>query len=346
MRAAMQCNLPFVQAYRDRHGKWRYYVRRKGRKPVPIKGEPGSPEFLAAYQEALQAPLPSSPGIEAGTFEALHRDFLGSAEFSEFAEATRRELKYALAPLLTQHGPKRVAMLQRKHIQDWKDKLKTKPGACNKMLRAVKTILAYAMAKEYREDNPAAKIKLMKVGRHRAWTDEELRIFEAHWPVGTVERMIFDLAHYTGQRRSDLAKLRRDQIIGNNIRMTQGKTNVDLVIRIHENLAAALAIFLPAHKAETIIAGASGTALHPVTMAAIFRDACRVAGLPKACVLHGLRKTFARIMAELNQKSYPITGHKTRAMQEEYERDANQQKMGNAAILSWEKAARKRGGTK
>jgi hypothetical protein len=35
-------------------------------------------------------------------------------------------------------------------------------------------------------------------------------------------------------------------------------------------------------------------------------------------------------------KSTSITGHTTRAMQDQYERDANQKKMGSAAILSWE----------
>ena len=40
-------------------------------------------------------------------------------------------------------------------------------------------------------------------------------------------------------------------------------------------------------------------------------------------------------------KSTPVTGHMTRAMQDEYECDANQKKMGGAAILSWEEALRK-----
>jgi hypothetical protein len=67
----------------------------------------------------------------------------------------------------------------------------------------------------------------------------------------------------------------------------------------------------------------------------------RAAGVPGDCVLHGLRKTTARILAELGVKSAPVTGHLTRAMQDEYERDANQKKMGSAAILSWQEATRK-----
>jgi hypothetical protein len=40
-------------------------------------------------------------------------------------------------------------------------------------------------------------------------------------------------------------------------------------------------------------------------------------------------------------KSTPVTGHVTRAMQDDYERDANQKKMGSAAIRSWQDAVKR-----
>jgi hypothetical protein len=45
--------LPYVQEYRDRHGKVRRYFRRPGFKRVPLPGTPGSPLFMAAYEAAL-----------------------------------------------------------------------------------------------------------------------------------------------------------------------------------------------------------------------------------------------------------------------------------------------------
>jgi integrase len=339
----MQIDLKYVKAYRDRTGKWRYYLRKRGYKPIPLKGEPGSDEFLESRREAMETRKDiSSPGLIMGSIGALCREYQDSAEFTELAESTRREMGYVLAGLSKKHGDKLLRHLKRSHIMSWKDALKNKPGAANKMLRTIKALLAYAVLKEYLTANPAEKIKLMKLGRYRAWSDEELRLFEVKWERGTLERMIFDLALYTGQRRGDLAAMRRDQVLGNNIRLTQHKTGTDLVIRVHNYLAASMGAFLSTHKAKTIIAGPTGTAIHPFTMAAIFRDACRTANLPMDCVLHGLRKTTARILAELGMKSSPITGHLTRAMQDEYERDANQEKMGTAAILSWEKASKKK----
>jgi hypothetical protein len=69
----MKCNLPFVKAYRDRHGKPRFYLRKRGMPRVALRGEPGSAEFLNAYQEALAGPMiaPSSPSAIAGSFGAL-----------------------------------------------------------------------------------------------------------------------------------------------------------------------------------------------------------------------------------------------------------------------------------
>jgi hypothetical protein len=54
--------LDYIHEFRDRHGKIRRYVRLPGRKRVPLKGAPGTEEFMAAYQAALV----DAPRIEIG----------------------------------------------------------------------------------------------------------------------------------------------------------------------------------------------------------------------------------------------------------------------------------------
>jgi hypothetical protein len=39
-------DLPYVKAYRDRTGVWRYYFRRNRRVYGAISGKPGSAEFM------------------------------------------------------------------------------------------------------------------------------------------------------------------------------------------------------------------------------------------------------------------------------------------------------------
>jgi hypothetical protein len=45
--------LPYVHAFRDRHGKLRHYFRRPGSKQIALPVLPGSEQFMAAYQAAL-----------------------------------------------------------------------------------------------------------------------------------------------------------------------------------------------------------------------------------------------------------------------------------------------------
>src|SRR5262249_17394316 len=43
----------YSNGFIDRHGKARWYFRRAGFKKVPLPGLPWSPEFMAAYEQAL-----------------------------------------------------------------------------------------------------------------------------------------------------------------------------------------------------------------------------------------------------------------------------------------------------
>src|SRR5215471_14209541 len=47
---------PYVQAFVDRHGRARFYFRRRGYQSVPLPGLPWSPTFMTAYEEAKGEP--------------------------------------------------------------------------------------------------------------------------------------------------------------------------------------------------------------------------------------------------------------------------------------------------
>jgi hypothetical protein len=78
--------LPFIDEYIDRHGKVRRYFRRKGARRVALPGLPGSAEFMAAYQAALDgAAPPAVPRHAIGTFGALTVSFFQSIGFANLA---------------------------------------------------------------------------------------------------------------------------------------------------------------------------------------------------------------------------------------------------------------------
>ena len=335
----MKVNLPYVNSFRSQHGRMRFYFRRKGCKRVALP-HPEDPSFLEAYKAALGEPVRNNPKISPGSFGALCEDYMRSADFVQLADSTKREMKYVIHALIAEHGDKRLAKLERRHILDWKDKLASKPGAANKMLRTLKQLMTFAEARSYRKDNPAKGVKMMRSRRWRAWTDEELTAFEEKWPLGSRERTGYALALYTGQRRSDLVKLKWSSIAGNAFRLKQQKTKTDLVIPIHPALKDALAAVRHRHPAA-IISGDKGQAISPVYFGHLIAAAIDDAGLPEECILHGLRKTAGRLLAEAGAQVAPITGHRTERMTAEYSRDASQEKLARASVLKWSKVGKK-----
>ena len=66
-----------------------------------------------------------------------------------------------------------------------------------------------------------------------------------------------------------------------------------------------------------------------------FAEAIEEAGLPDACVMHGLRKTAARMLAEVGCSAHQIasvTGHKSLTEIERYTKAADQKRLASAAI--------------
>src|SRR6266404_4836931 len=108
----------YVHGFLDRHGKPRFYFRRAGFKKVPLPGLPWSPEFMAAYQAAVD----EAPRIEfdiarigPGTVAAAVAGYFGSAVFANLAESTRRTRRQILERFRAEHGDKGIATLGKTH---------------------------------------------------------------------------------------------------------------------------------------------------------------------------------------------------------------------------------------
>lgn len=340
---SMQCDLPYVKAYRDRHGKWRYYFRKRGMARVALP-EPDSAGFLDAYQAAKDGPkaVPASPKSPEGSFGALCLEYLASAEFSNLRPVTKSELRRVVERLATKHADKPVIRLERQHILRWRDAMLDRPGAANTMVRTMGVLMAFAVDRGYRKDNPAQKIKMLRSVPFRSWSDDELLAFEARWPLGTMERTGYALALYSAQRRADLVVMGWSQIAGGVIHLTQSKTDVALEVPIHPELAKALAAVQP-RRPEAVITGTAGKKLSPVYFGHQMAAAIKAAGLPATCVLHGLRKTAARKLIEAGctkRQARAITGQKTDAMIDHYSRDADQRVLSKQAMAHWTAAGR------
>jgi enterobacteria phage integrase len=147
------------------------------------------------------------------------------------------------------------------------------------------------------------------------------------------------LAKFTGQRCSDLARMTRAHRKDCFIRVVQQKTGVELWILELQALAAELALN---NDHLSLLATSNGAAFSADALGHWFADAIEAAGLPEDCVLHGLRKTAARMLAEAGctvHEIMSITGHKSIVEVERYTREVSQKTLATAAILKLEQNA-------
>ena len=167
---------------------------------------------------------------------------------------------------------------------------------------------------------------------HRAWTDGERAQFEARYPIGTMQRTIYALALYTGQRRSDLVRISWRDVAGDRLALTQQKTGKRLVLPILPMLREALD-GAPRH-GELVTATEDGQPRSAEGLTNDWARWCRSAKL-SGTTLHGLRKTLGKLLAETGattRELMDVLGHDAIAHAELYSRAADQEAMAKAGL--------------
>jgi integrase len=330
--------LPHVNSFRNRHGRMVFYFRRRGCKSVRLRGVPGSPEFMRAYEAAIGNAEPIVIGAsraKVGTVAATVGMMLASVAFADLADGTQRLRRNILERFREAHGDKRIAAIERKHVQALVDAKAATPSAARNFLAVVRSLMQFAIEAGIRADDPTLGVKRVKIKSTGfvTWEEHHIAAFEARHPIGTMPRLAFALALGTGQRRGDLVKMGRQHVRGDMIAVSQQKTSKPLMIPISNELRAAIDA-MPADRL-TFITTARGEPFSAHSFSNWFRDRCREAGLPKGLSAHGLRKAMCRRLAEANcseKMIAAISGHKTLRMVQRYTEAADQERMARAAI--------------
>jgi integrase len=248
-------------------------------------------------------------------------------------------------------GHRRVCDLKREHVEKMLGKRVATPGAANDLLKKIRILVAFAIARRLRPDDPTVGIKRYAAGDgHHTWSEAEIAKFEERWLVGTCQRTAFALLLYTGQRRSDVAAMtwqhitvdekgvRRISVLPEKTKKTTRKR---LRIRLHPELDRALAAWPRRH--VSILTTTFNKPFAKAGFGNYMADAIREAGLPcgpkvpKAdrCVTHGLRKAAARRLAEVGCPAHEIqaiTGHASLIEVQRYTEEVDQMRLADAAI--------------
>jgi integrase len=341
-------DLPYLNPQYGRDGTIRHWYFRRRNCRWPLPGDPPSEAFMAEYRRLLKL---TQPGVGpagpvdrgsygAGSFGRLVSEYLASGNFKQRKPRTAAGYRRILEALQREHGDKPVALLQRHHVRKMRDACAETPGEANNILRMLKVILNFAIEEGWIEASPAAKMKLLKVGEWRAWTDEECARFEQRWAPGTMQRRAYALALYSGMRKRDqITRTRNDRQDGG-ILVVQSKTGKELWIPEHRELTAELARGVATFD-TLLVTPTQGRPFDENYFGSWCAKIVDQAGLPADCVWHGLRKAAARKLAELGlseETIKSITGHISSPMVAKYVKDANQRKLAKAAMRAWENA--------
>jgi hypothetical protein len=166
----------YVQAFVDRHGRPRYYFRRRGFALLPLPGLPWSPDFMAAYQAALAvARMPLGLGNDPGTVDAVVTAYFNSETFAELAAATRSMRRALLLRFCRTHGDKPLAAMEVRHVAQLLDRFRPYPQ--RNMLKALRGLMAFAFAERAIDVDPTAGYKPKRVkdsGGFTTWTDDDI----------------------------------------------------------------------------------------------------------------------------------------------------------------------------
>src|SRR6185437_6785748 len=135
-----------------------------------------------------------------------------------------------------------VALLEAQNVRKLIAEKSGTPAAGNHMLRVMRALMRHAVEEGWRKDDPTRDVRRLKeagAGIH-TWTEEEIAAYEARWPTGSRQRLAMALLLYTGQRRSDVVRMGRQNVRSGAIDVKQIKTGARLTIPLHPDLAAEL----------------------------------------------------------------------------------------------------------
>jgi integrase len=287
-----------------------YYYAWKG--GPSLRGEPGTPEFVASYNEAAARKVTPSRGMLLSVLQAYQdsedfRGLAGSTRRSYVALITRIEKAFGNFPLsaLTDRRTRGVFLA-------WRDQLAVNAGRrqADYAWTVLARVLSWGLNRGLVASNPCERGGRLYRGGARAeniWTMADEAAFLERAPAHL--HLALTIALWTGQRQGDLLRLPWSAYDGTHIRMKQSKTGVRVVIPVGAPLKAALDA--TAKRSTIILANSDGKPWTSDGFRASWGKACKAAGVV-GVTFHDLRGTAVTRLALAGcteAEIATITGH-------------------------------------
>ena len=283
-------------------------------------------------------------------------DYFKSNAFTKaLAPETQRMRRNILDRFRTENGRKQVATLQNRHVVNL---IKDRPVHAQKnWLKTLRGLMLFAIAENYRGDDPTAGIKAakptVKSRGHMTWGAAEIAAYREAHPLGKTARLAIELLLNVAARRGDAHELGLQHVKNGKItwrpRKTKRSTGKTLSIRILPELRAAIDAMPARDSSLAFLLNEYGK---PFASAAAFgnkfADWCKQSGLePVLCDdgrvrsyrAHGLRKAACKALAHAGctgPEIMAVSGHSSLAQVQVYIDEAEAEVMAEAAITKLE----------
>src|SRR6516225_7539106 len=287
-----------------------YYWAWKG--GPPLRGKPGSPEFIASYNEAVAQKV-ASP---TGTLLALLFQFQESAEFQfKISPRTRRdyikqikriEKAFGDFPIKALDDPRATSV-----FLEWRDRLaQTSLRQADYAYGTLARILSWALKRRLIKTNPCANGGKLYQGSRvdKIWAEQDVVRFLRIAPPYL--RLAMLLAINTGQRQGDLLRLPWSAYDGTTIKMRQRKTGQYVPIPVTDELKAALDT--TPRQSPIMLTNSEGKPWSESGFQSAWGKATMRGGI-RGLTFHDLRGTAVVTLARAGCNEveiYSITGHK------------------------------------
>jgi integrase len=285
---------PHLHRETTRHGKAVWYVRVGRGKRIRIKAEFGASDFDTEYQAALTGQPKTPKGTASGTLAWLFERYRETPAWRDLSLETRKQREAIIIQVLRTAGGQPFARVTQATIIAARDRRGSTPAQARHFLETMRGLFKWAAKASLVKADPTLGVEdpaRPKGSGFPVWTEDEVAAYERRWPLGTRQRVWFDLLLYTGLRRGDAVRLGRQHVRNGVATIKTEKSGFTLEVTLP--ILPVLAETLKAGPCGelTFILGATGKPLEKRAFGKQFRIACRSAGVRRSA--HGLRKIAA-----------------------------------------------------
>lgn len=314
-----------------------YYRAPDGLIPLPDAAM-NSAVFLAAYAEAAKGTPRTVKGHvthRSGTIGSGIRAFLASDSFMGRASSTRARWRSFAEEAEAFFAMARLTDLEPKHIRRYL--ARHDPHPANNRLKLWRAMGRWWVDAGLLDADPARDVRPRDTPHsdgHTPWTANDAAAFRAHWPIGAMQRLAFELLHQTGASIGDAVAL-GPRNLGDGGWLTYRRAKSRTICTVPLFASPRPAFYPPSDDLRACIEAAprhltwlstrAGSSRSAKAAGQWFAAAARAAGI-EGKTAHGVRKLLATLMAEhgaTEAQRMAVLGHDTSKQTRAYSKTAD-----------------------